>query len=313
MTGASTGIGTSVARELARRGFHVLAGVRRDRDADAIRRTGIEPVILDITKSEQVEALAARVAGDPRSLHALVNNAGVQVNSPVEALPMAQWRWVFDVNLFGHVALIQALLPALLVSKGRVINISSVGGKIAMATYGAYAGAKFALEAVSDSLRREVAPLGVHVVVVEPGGVRTEMAARGIATANQLAARMTPEQDERYGGLVQAINTLMASGTASGVSADAAARVIAKAVTTRRPRTRYTIGRDAARVIRLARILPDRTLDRVIAANLRRHYPNGATAGPTAVVPVEWTRTDPPPGWDGGPRQVANSWRDRRR
>ncbi|KQZ18717.1 dehydrogenase [Streptomyces sp. Root55] len=268
-------MGASAARELAGQGFHVLAGVRRDRDADAIRSAGIEPVILDITKSDHVEALAARVARDPRALHALVNNAGIQVNAPVESLPMAQWRWVFEVNLFGHIAVTQALLPALLRSKGRVINISSVGGKVAMATYGAYAGAKFALEAVSDSLRREVAPLGVHVVVVEPGGVRTEMAARGITTANDLAANMTPEQDERYGSLVEATNTLMATGTSSGVTADAAARVIAKAVTTRRPRTRYTIGRDAALVTRLARILPDRTLDRVTAANLRRHYPKG--------------------------------------
>jgi len=278
VTGASTGMGASAARELARQGFHVLAGVRRDRDADAIRSTGIEPVILDITKPEQVEALAARVAADPRALHGLVNNAGVQVNAPVEALPMAQWRRVFEVNLFGHIAVTQALLPALLRSKGRVINISSVGGKAAMPTYGAYAGAKFALEAVSDSLRREVAPLGVQVVVVEPGGVRTEMAARGIATANDLAAQMTPEQDERYGSLVKAINSLMASGTASGLTADAAARVIGKAVTARRPRTRYTIGRDAALITRLTRMLSDRTLDRVIAATLRRHYPKGATA-----------------------------------
>lgn len=266
-------MGASAARELARQGFHVLAGVRRDRDADAIRSTGIEPVILDITKSEQVEALAARIADDPRPLHALVNNAGIQVNAPVEALPMTEWRRVFEVNLFGHIAVTQALLPALLRSKGRVINISSVGGKFAMATYGAYAGAKFALEAVSDSLRREVAPLGVQVVVVEPGGVRTEMAARGVETANHLAARMTPAQDERYGSLVQANNKLMTSGTASGLTADAAALVIAKAVTTRRPRTRYTAGRDAALIMRLGPMLSDRTLDRVLAANLRRHYP----------------------------------------
>ncbi|MFJ1745657.1 SDR family oxidoreductase [Streptomyces sp. NPDC088116] len=283
VTGASTGMGASAARELARQGFHVLAGVRRDRDADALRAAGIEPVILDITESGQVEALAARVADDPRALHALVNNAGIQVNAPVEALPLEQWRRVFEVNLFGHIAVTQALLPALLRGKGRVINISSVGGKVAMATYGAYAGAKFALEAVSDSLRREIAPLGVQVVVVEPGGVRTEMATRGIATANDLAARMTPEHHERYGSLVQANNTLMSSGTASGLTADAAARVIAKAVTTRRPRTRYTAGRDAALITRLTRILPDRTLDRVLATNLRRHYPKTAPARPTTT------------------------------
>ncbi|MGW9498926.1 SDR family NAD(P)-dependent oxidoreductase [Streptomyces prasinus] len=276
VTGASTGMGAAAARELARRGFHVLAGVRRVRDADSIRSTGIEPVILDITRPEQVEALAARVADDPRALHALVNNAGIQVNAAVEALPLAEWRRVFEVNLFGHIAVTQALLPALLRSKGRVINISSVGGTAAMATYGAYAGTKFALEAVSDSLRREVAPLGVQVVVIQPGGVRTEMAARGIQTANDLAVRMTPQQDERYGSLVRANNKLMATGTASGLTADAAARVIARAVTTRKPRTRYTAGRDAALITRLVRILPDRTLDRILAANLRRHYPKGA-------------------------------------
>ncbi|WP_410670898.1 SDR family NAD(P)-dependent oxidoreductase [Amycolatopsis sp. cmx-4-68] len=269
VTGASTGMGAAAARELARRGFQVLAGVRREPDAP--RATGIEPVLLDITEPAQVAALAARVAADGRPLHAVVNNAGIQVNAPVEALPMAQWRRVFEVNLFGHVAVTQALLPALLRSRGRVVNISSIGGKAAMPTYGAYAGAKFALEAVSDSLRREVAPLGVQVVVVEPGGVRTEMAARGIATANDLAAGMTPEQDERYGGLVRAINSLMASGTASGLTADAAARVIAKAVTARRPRTRYPVGRDAAVLTRLTRVLPDRALDRVIAATVRRH------------------------------------------
>jgi NAD(P)-dependent dehydrogenase (short-subunit alcohol dehydrogenase family) len=269
VTGASTGMGASAARELARRGFHVLAGVRRERDAP--RAAGIEPVLLDITEPAQVAALAARVTADERPLHAVVNNAGIQVNGPVEALPMAQWRRVFEVNLFGHVAVTQALLPALLRSRGRVVNISSIGGKAAMPTYGAYAGAKFALEAVSDSLRREVAPLGVQVVVVEPGGVRTEMAARGIATANDLAAGMTPEQAERYGGLVRAINSLMASGTSSGLTADAAARVIAKAVTARRPRTRYPVGRDAAVLTRLTRVLPDRALDRVIAATVRRH------------------------------------------
>ncbi|GIE20224.1 SDR family oxidoreductase [Winogradskya humida] len=278
VTGASTGLGAATAHELARQGFHVLAGVRRDIDGDAIRTAGVEPVILDITEPDQVAALATRVAADRRPLHALINNAGIQVNGPVESLPLPEWRRVFEVNLFGHIAMTQALLPALLRSKGRVLNISSIGGKVAMPTYGAYAGAKFALEAVSDALRREVAPLGVHVIVIEPGGVRTEIAHRGVATANHLAAQMTPEQEGRYGGLVHAINTLMETGTASGLTADAAARIIAKAVTARRPRTRYTVGRDAAMLIGLSRFLPDRTLDRVSAANLRRHYPKPAAA-----------------------------------
>jgi NAD(P)-dependent dehydrogenase (short-subunit alcohol dehydrogenase family) len=275
ITGASTGIGAATARELARRGFHVLAGVRRDRDADAIRGPGIEPLIIDITNPDHIHALASRVHGDPqrRPVRALVNNAAIQINVPVEAFAIDEWRRMFEVNLFGHVAVTQALLPALFRSKGRVVNISSVGGKIAMAAYGPYAGTKFALEAVSDSLRRELAPFGVQVVVVEPGAVRTEMLGRAIATAHELASTMTPEQSQRYGGLVQAVNKQAESSTRSGLPADAAAKVIAKAVTVRKPRTRYTVGRDAALLTRLARILPDRILDRLFAAALRPHFP----------------------------------------
>jgi NAD(P)-dependent dehydrogenase (short-subunit alcohol dehydrogenase family) len=286
VTGASTGIGAATARELARRGFHVLAGVRRDRDADAIRGPGIEPVIIDITHPDHIQALATRVHEDPqgRAVRALVNNAAVQANVPIEAFAIDEWRRMFEVNLFGHVAVTQALLPALIRSKGRVVNISSVGGKVAMATYGPYAATKFALEAVSDSLRRELAPSGVGVVVIEPGAVRTEMLGRAIVTANELVLAMTPEQSQRYGALVQAVNTQAESSTMSGLPADAAAKVIAKAVTARKPRTRYAVGREAG-LIRLVRFLPDRTLDRVLAAALRSHFPkeskhrDSATAG----------------------------------
>ena len=275
ITGASTGIGAATARELARRGFHVLAGVRRDRDADTIRGPGIEPLIIDITNPDHIRALAARVHGDSqgRAVRALVNNAAIAVNAPVEAFAIDEWRRLFEVNLFGHIAVTQTLLPALIRSQGRVVNISSVGGKIAMATYGPYAGTKFALEAVSDSLRREVAPFGVQVVVIEPGAVRTQMAGRASATAHELALAMTPEQSRRYGGLVQAITAQAESFTKSGAPADAAAKVIAKAVTARKLRTRYTIGRDAALLTRLARILPDRILDFLFAAALRPHFP----------------------------------------
>ena len=282
VTGASTGIGAATARELARRGFHVLAGVRRDRDADAIRGPGVEPVIIDITNPDHIEALAARVHGDPQGtpVRALVNNAAIQANVPIEAFAIDEWRNMFEVNLFGQVAVTQALLPALIRSSGRVVNISSVGGKVAMATYGPYAGTKFALEAVSDSLRRELAPSGVRVVVVEPGAVRTEMLGRAIATADELVSAMTPEQSQRYGPLVHAVNAQAVSSTKSGQPAEAAAKVIATAITARRPRTRYTVGRDAALITRMVRLLPDWVLDRVLTAALRPHFPkNSITTG----------------------------------
>ena len=276
ITCASSGIGAATARELARRGFHVLAGVRRDHDADAIRGPGIEPLIIDITNPDHIRALADRVHGDPqgRAVRALVNNAGIGVNAPVEVFALEEWRRLFEVNFFGHIAVTQTLLPALIRSEGRVINISSVGGKVAMATYGPYAGTKFALEAVSDSLRRETGPLGLKVVVVEPDAVRTKIAGRAIAKAHEVASAMTPEQSLRYGRLVQAITLQAASATESGLSADAAAKVIAKAVTARKPRTRYTIGREAA-LLPLLAILPDRMLDRILAAALRPYFPKG--------------------------------------
>ncbi|WCQ93890.1 hypothetical protein [Sorangium cellulosum] len=121
-------------------------------------------------------------------------------------------------------------------------------------------------------MRREIAPFGVQVVVVEPGAVRTEMPGRPVATARELASTMTPEQSQRYGGLVQAITAQTAYHAKSGVPADAAAKVIARAVTARKPRTRYTIGREAA-LLPLMRILPDRMLDRLFAAALRPHFP----------------------------------------
>jgi NAD(P)-dependent dehydrogenase (short-subunit alcohol dehydrogenase family) len=274
VTGASTGIGAATARELELRGFHVLAGVRRDVDAEALRTDGIEPHILDITVESDVVAIADRVARDPahRPLRALINNAGIPINAPVETLPLAEWRRLFEVNLFGHVAMTQALLPALLHSMGTVVNISSVGGKVAMSTYGPYAASKFALEAVSDSLRREVAEFGVKVVVIEPGAVTTEMAEGGIATVDRLNAGMTPAQLQRYGDLIAAVSAQARSFTKTGVSAEHAAKVVAQAATASRPRTRYTIGRDAAVLVRLARVVPDRFLDRIVRLGLRPHY-----------------------------------------
>ncbi|MGE2713635.1 SDR family NAD(P)-dependent oxidoreductase [Mycolicibacterium litorale] len=276
VTGASTGIGAATARELARRGFHVLAGVRREPDGDALRGPGIEPVILDITEPDHIRALITRVDGDPhgRAVRALVNNAAIQANVPIEAFAIDQWRRMFEVNLFGQVAVIQAVLPALIRSRGRVINISSVGGKVAMAAYGPYAATKFALEAVSDALRRELAAVGVEVVVIQPGAVRTEMLGRAITAGGGLVSAMTPEQLQRYGGLVHAVNAQAVSSTRSGLPATAAAKVIAKAVTARRPRTRYPVGREAA-MIRWLPFLPDRVLDRIFAAALRPHFPEG--------------------------------------
>ncbi|MCX4740920.1 SDR family NAD(P)-dependent oxidoreductase [Streptomyces antibioticus] len=279
--------GAATAREMVRRGFHVLAGVRRDSDGTALRAAGIEPVILDITNWEHIAALVARVDGDPRhrAVRVLFNNAGLPCSGPVEVVPLDTWRRVFDVNVFGTVALTQALLPALVRSKGRVVNISSMNGRVSMSDYGVYAGSKHAVEALSDALRTELAPYGVQVVIVEPGGVKTEMARVGLAGLSDLTTRMSPEQNERYGTLMQAIPYHVAAFTASGTTSDTAARKTAKAATDRKPRTRYTIGAVTAFLIHASNLLPDRMFDRLTMSDLRKHYPDTVKYGRTTAGP----------------------------
>ena len=280
VTGASAGIGAATARELAKRGFHVVAGVRRGADANSLRTANLEPVMLDITNEAEIAALVTHITNDPerRPLRALVNNAGVSVNAPIEVLPLPEWRRLFDVNLFGHVAMIQALLPSLIGSRGSIVNISSVGGKVAMASYGPYAGSKFALEAVSDSLRREVEPLGVKVIVIEPGAVTTEMLNRVAATGERIINAMTAGQRGRYETLMHSIISQAQAAIPRGVPAEEVGRVIADAITNKRPRTRYTVGRDAAMIVRLVRFLPDRMLDSLLARSLKPHLPKALPA-----------------------------------
>ncbi|WP_413319066.1 SDR family NAD(P)-dependent oxidoreductase [Agrococcus sp. 1P02AA] len=267
VSGASTGIGAAVARELAARGHHILAGVRRDADAEAIRAPRIEPVLLDITDGEHVDALASRIADDPlgRPLRAVINNAGIEINAPIEVLPLDTWREQFEVNLFGHIRVIQALLPALRQSRGRIVNISSVGAELALPIYGAYAGSKAAFEAASDALRREVASQGIQVVIVQPGGVQTPMAAKSGPLSLALAWDMDAEHSRLYGDLISSTVRLQSAFLHRATTAERAAAKIARIATAKRPRIRYALGVDAGVMLPLGRVMPDRLMDRVVA------------------------------------------------
>jgi NAD(P)-dependent dehydrogenase (short-subunit alcohol dehydrogenase family) len=280
VTGASSGIGKATARTLAARGFHVLAGVRRRADVDQLDGEHVEPVILDISDPDHVAAIAERVEDDAggRPLAALVNNAGIAVNAPVETLPMREWRRQFEANFFGHVAITQALLPALLAAGGRVVNVSSIGGRVAGPTYGAYSASKFALEAASDSLRREVSRLGVRVIVVEPGTVATPLWGKGLATAQELVSGMSENQQTRYRDLMTAARKQAETLERDGIDPADAAQVIADAIEARKPRTRYLVGRDAKLMARIALLLPDRAVDWLIARNLGLDEPAAAAA-----------------------------------
>jgi NAD(P)-dependent dehydrogenase (short-subunit alcohol dehydrogenase family) len=262
VTGTSTGIGRAIAIHLAQRGFEVLAGVRKPADAPP----GLEPVVLDVTSADDVAAAAGRVGG---SLDALVNNAGIAVNGPVEFVPVAEWRRQFEVNLIGQVAITRAVLPALLNARGRIVNISSISGRSVWPLTGPYTASKFALEALTDTLRREVGPHGVRVVSVEPGGIATPVWDKSRAEAERMVSAMPGDTRRRYDGLIAGIVYHGERMTRDGLPPEAVAEVVADALTARRPRTRYVIGGQARVQAVLARLLPDRAFDALVARALR--------------------------------------------
>ena len=271
VTGTSSGIGRATAEQLATEGFHVLAGVRRQEDADKIKRKNIEPVIVDVTNINTLKALAERVEQDPlgRPLRAVVNNAGIAVNAPLEMVPLDEFRRQIEVSVIGQVAVIQALTPALLNSGGRVVNIGSLGGKVSMPGFGIYSAAKYAMEAINDSLRREMSSFGLKVIMITPGGVSTGLSEQGITTAERLAKLMTPDQHRRHDRLFDAVKAQAETWATDGIRPEKVAAVVSRAIHVSKPRTRYTVGRDSALLTRLVRILPDKLLDRMLRSQMK--------------------------------------------
>jgi NAD(P)-dependent dehydrogenase (short-subunit alcohol dehydrogenase family) len=267
ITGASTGIGEATALHLAELGFEVRPGVRSDEDAERLRSRGLSPLRIDVTDEESIAAAAGEVA----ELAGLVNNAGIAVSSPVEFIPLDELRRQLEVNLIGQVGVIQAFLPALRKARGRIVNVSSIGGRVALPLAGPYAASKFALEAVSDSLRREVRRFGIEVSVIEPGGVKTPIWDKGQQTADSLLQQAPPEVNELYGDLARAIRgEAQKIATDRGLPPEAVAKVIGRALTARRPKTRYLVGRDAKVRAAVAKRLPDRAFDALVARTLSR-------------------------------------------
>jgi NAD(P)-dependent dehydrogenase (short-subunit alcohol dehydrogenase family) len=264
VTGASTGIGEASAVHLAGLGFDVLAGVRKDEDEDRLRAAGLDTIKLDVTDPGHIEALRAQFADRP--LAGLVNNAGVAVAGPLEFLPIESLREQIEINLIGQVAVTQAVLRALRGARGRIVNVTSIGGRIAFPMMSPYHASKFGLEGVSDSLRRELRPFGVHVIVVEPGGVKTPIWKKGTARAEEMAASMPPEAQRLYGPMIEALRA-ESSKTAerTGMDPSDVAEVIGTALTASRPKTRYLVGRDAKSQWAIAKRVPDRVMDRLVA------------------------------------------------
>jgi NAD(P)-dependent dehydrogenase (short-subunit alcohol dehydrogenase family) len=270
VTGTSSGIGEACTRHLAGLGYNVFAGVRKQEDAERIAGPRVEPVMIDVTDDASVASAGEhiRAAAGNTGIAGLVNNAGIAVAGPLEFIPLDEFRHQLEVNVTGVLRTTQAMIPLLRQARGRIANISSIGGRVALPLVGPYNASKFALEGMSDALRRELRPWGIHVALIEPGAVATPIWDKGVEQAETLEREAPPEVRERYGEIIDAIRKQSEKNRTEGVPPQEVAEAVAHALTADKPKTRYLVGRDAKTRGPVAKVLPDRLMDAAIARAL---------------------------------------------
>lgn len=267
VTGASSGMGKEIAKRLIRDGYQVYVAARRTDDMEDLRKLGAEPLRMDISVEADIVAVAEVIQATTGGVDLLVNNAGFGLYGPMELIPMSEARYQFEVNVFGPARLTQLLLPAMRSRKqGRVINITSMGGKIYTPLGSWYHATKHALEGWSDCLRLELAPFGIDVVVVEPGLIETafgDVVGQGIVQRSQAGP---------YAGLARAVaeGTSQTYGRGRNSPPQVIANVVSRAARVRRPKTRYVAGRFASFLIGYRTWFGDRAFDRLVMGQLPR-------------------------------------------
>ena len=265
VTGASSGIGEETARTLHKLGYTVYAAARRTDRLEKLTPIGIHALAMDVTDDESMTSGIEKIIAKTGGIDVLVNNAGYGSFGAIEDVPIDEARRQFEVNVFGLARLTQLVLPHMRAQRsGTIINISSMGGRLTTPLGGWYHATKYAVEALSDALRMETAPFGIDVVVIEPGGIRTEWS--GIA-ADHLEETA---EGSAYASQIKAVaNSMRSESTNKRQSPPSViADTVEKIVTARKPRTRYVVGFAAKPLVTLRRILPDRAFDRVISAAL---------------------------------------------
>jgi NAD(P)-dependent dehydrogenase (short-subunit alcohol dehydrogenase family) len=266
ITGASTGIGEACALHLDKLGLRVFAGVRKESDAERLRQAGsaeLVPLYIDVTDHHSILKAAETVTGmvGQAGLKGLVNNAGLAVGGPLEFLSLANLRQQLEINVIGQIAVTQTFLPLLRQGRGRVINMSSISGRIAMPFLGPYAASKFALEALTDSLRLELQPWGIEVISIQPGAIATPIWNKSISHAEEMLKHSPAQATLLYGARLDKLRQTILKRAGQGIPAGEVAKVVAQALLTERPKTRYLVGRNAKFGALLIKFLPDRWRD----------------------------------------------------
>jgi NAD(P)-dependent dehydrogenase (short-subunit alcohol dehydrogenase family) len=240
--------------------------VRKPEDGERLEAAGITVVEpLDVTNADQIAAAARTVeeALDGAPLRGIVNNAGIGIGGPLEALDLDDFRRTLEVNTTAQVAVTKAFLPLLRRSRGRIVNMSSIGGRVAQPFAGPYVASKYALEAVTDVLRAELLGWGIDAIAIEPGTIATPIWEKSSQEAEGVLAKLTPEQRELYGKRLAKMSKVLERQTKRGAPPEKVAEAVEKALTARRPKTRYLVG-DAYALIAFKRFLPTRWFDRLL-------------------------------------------------
>ncbi|HMQ52435.1 MAG TPA: SDR family oxidoreductase [Anaerolineae bacterium] len=269
ITGASSGIGRVCALHLDQLGLRVFAGVRKMIDAAALQRAAsphLTPIYIDVQDEGSIKAAAAVVTDTlaGAGLTGLVNNAGIALGGPLEFLPLETWRTQLDINVVGQIGVTQAFLPLLRQGRGRIVNMSSISGRVAMPFFGPYTTSKFALEAITDVLRLELKPWGIDVIAIEPGAIATPIWDKSLTKADQMVAALPPEGQRLYGPALARLRRSVQKTAQGGVPPEKVAEAVAHALLAKRPRVRYLVGSDARLAARLIWLLPDRWRDWLI-------------------------------------------------
>lgn len=270
VTGAGRGIGRTIAEQLAAHGWDVIAGVRNEADCAALIAVDpqrISALLLDVTDEAHLAALDGAL---PAHLDAVVNNAGIVMAGPMEALTSDQWRKQLEVNVIGQLAVTRAVLPRLRDSGGRVVFISSVNGRLSTPLTGAYAASKFALEAAADALRMELSPWRIPVILIEPAQTDTDMWRTAGTMVDDVEATLSPRQRELYLRHVAGMRTSVPISQRLAVAPEKVSDVVRAALTARRPRPRYIVGIGPRLQVALMTNLPARVRDRVLRIVMRQ-------------------------------------------
>lgn len=273
ITGASTGIGEACALHLDKLGYRVFAGIRKADDGESLRQRAssrLFPIRLDVTDETEIAHAAGRIteALGGQRLAGLVNNAGIVVGGMLEYLPLDALRRQLEVNVIGAIAVTQVFLPSLRKSRGRIVNIGSISGLLSTPYAGAYCASKFALEALTDSLRMELRPWKMAVAIIEPGFIRTPIVKKSVEAAEALRAQLPAKALQLYERHMRAVTEATQREAAQAAPTAAVVKAVVHALSARRPRTRYVVGAHSGWQIQLARALPDRWRDALITRTL---------------------------------------------